>query len=70
MPTRDWRSPEAYKPLQTADAMTFAWEALQRNPAFQDDVKRLEQQQLDAEPEEKEASESAFAVRWGLRFRR
>ena len=69
MPRGDWRSPETYKALQSADAATFAWEVLQRNSAFQEDLKRVQQQMLGAEAEQKEEIESAFAVRWGLRFR-
>jgi hypothetical protein len=35
----DWRSPETYARLQTAEAADFAWECLRRNSDYQDDYR-------------------------------
>src|SRR5579875_900085 len=68
MPKADWRSSEPYERLQTSDAPTFAWEFLDRNSAFHDDVSRL--LAAGSDPREQDDARAAFAVRWGVRFRR
>lgn len=56
-----WRSPEAYRKLETFDAPGFAFQFLNRNPEFVKDRERLHRQgALDP------AEVNAFARRWGL----
>ena len=59
-----WRSPEAYKKLQTFDAPGFAFQFLNRNPEFVKDRERL--QQMDRRGDLDPAEVKAFARRWGL----
>lgn len=59
----DWRSPEAYKRMQAADAPDFAWECLRRN----DDYRRECRAFLGGGSVEVTAE---FRRRWGLSFRR
>jgi hypothetical protein len=35
----DWRSPETYAKLQTAEAADFAWEYLRRNTDYREDYR-------------------------------
>jgi hypothetical protein len=35
----DWRSPETYAKLQTAEAADFAWECLRRNGDYREDCR-------------------------------
>jgi hypothetical protein len=35
----DWRSPETYAKLQTAEAADFAWECLRRNSDYREDYR-------------------------------
>jgi hypothetical protein len=35
----DWRSPETYARLQTAEAADFAWECLRRNSDYREDCR-------------------------------
>jgi hypothetical protein len=35
----DWRSPEAYAKLQTAEAADFAWECRRRNSDYREDYR-------------------------------
>ena len=62
-----WRSPEAYKKLQTLDAVGFAFQFLSRNPDFARDQQRL--QEMDRQGTLDPAEVNAFARRWGLLFR-
>jgi Family of unknown function (DUF6499) len=62
-----WRSPEAYKELQTLDAPGFASQFVKRNPDYEKDSKRL--QELERHGTLDPAEADAFARRWGLRFR-
>jgi hypothetical protein len=59
-----WRSPQAYKKLQTLDAPGFAFQFLSRNPDFVRDRERM--QQLDRQGALEPAEVNAFARRWGL----
>ena len=67
MPGTDWRSPATYEDLRSLDAPGFAWEFLSRNPAFEDDRKRLEQAADQGPLSANELDD--FARRWGVRFR-
>ena len=62
-----WRSPGAYKKLQTFDAPGFAFQFLSRNPDFEKDQKRL--REMDREGALDSAEVNAFARRWGLLLR-
>ena len=68
MPRAEWRSPAAYEDLRSLDAPGFAWEFLSRNPAFEQDRKKLEQASEDRPLSADELN--GFARRWGVRFRR
>jgi Family of unknown function (DUF6499) len=35
----DWRSPETYAKLQTAEAADFAWECLRRNSDYREEYR-------------------------------
>jgi hypothetical protein len=59
----DWRSPEAYAKMQTAEATEFAWECLRRNGDYREEYRRL--QSRGSIPE----VSSEFRSRWGLSFR-
>lgn len=67
MPKADWRSPEPYECLQASDAPTFAWEFLDRNALFHEDVHNLLKRRSGGGDDQPKAD---FARRWGLRFRR
>lgn len=68
MPKADWRTSGPYERLQTSDGPEFAWEFLNRNQEFHEDVKRLRRLQRSASNANSEQV-SAFVSRWGLRFR-
>ena len=36
----EWRSPETYAKLQTAEAADFAWECCRRNSDYREDLSR------------------------------
>ena len=59
-----WRSPGAYKELQTLDAPGFASQFVKRNPDYVRDRERLEQMAREGALDPAEAD--AFARRWGL----
>jgi hypothetical protein len=59
-----WRSPDAYKRLQTFDAVGFAFQFLNRNPDFVRDRERV--QEMDRQAVLGPAEVKAFARRWGL----
>jgi len=59
-----WRSPEAYKKLQTFDGPGFAFQFLSRNSEFVRDREKL--QQMDRDGALEPAEVNAFARRWGL----
>jgi hypothetical protein len=63
MPEFDWRSPESYKSLQTADITDIAWECLRRNVDYQRDYQAMigNNPAGDVTPE--------FRRRWGICFR-
>ena len=64
MPNSDWRSPAAYGHAQSIPAAGFAWEYLRRDDEYRHDFHRLKRKSRhDTE------AQSAFANRWGLRFR-
>jgi hypothetical protein len=68
MPGEDWRSPDPYRRLQTADAPTFAGEFMVRNPEFQDDVRRPPNPEGGGpEPSTSsyETKDDSFERRWG-----
>jgi hypothetical protein len=60
----DWRSPEAYANLQSAEATDFAWECLRRNLDYREDYRSLQRGGSPAA-----LSEEKFRERWGLSFR-
>jgi hypothetical protein len=68
MSRADWRSPGAYEELRSLDAPGFAWEFLRRNPDFQQDRGKLERAARRGVLNQAEAD--AFALRWGVRFRK
>jgi hypothetical protein len=57
----DWRSPEAYSKVQSADLTGLAWECLRRNPEYRKIYSTLANP-LNAAPAE-------FRRKWGLTFR-
>jgi len=57
----DWRSPEAYKNMQNAEAADFAWECLRRNNDYQTEYRALR-----ADPT---VVTAGFRSKWGLSFR-
>jgi hypothetical protein len=61
MPEFDWRSPEAYSNVQTADLSDLAWECLRRNPEYRTHYSALENPLAGAPSE--------FRRKWGLSFR-
>lgn len=63
MPEPDWRSPEAYRIMQDAEAADFAWEFLRRNADYRKDHRKL---QRDGTVFNVSRS---FRQRWGLSFR-
>lgn len=64
MPTSDWRSPEAYRPIATINSPGFAWEFLRRSAAYQADAQRFLTPSTAAV-----RADSGFGNRWGLPFR-
>ncbi len=62
-----WRSPETYREIQSVDAPGFAFQFATRDPAFREDHERLREAQRRNELDPAEAT--AFARRWGFRFR-
>lgn len=62
----DWRSASDYSDLQDCDAPQFAWQFLQRNPAFRKDWQAL-QHAADI-GNLTQAKMDAFARKWGVRF--
>jgi hypothetical protein len=58
---RDWRSPDAYKPLQTLSREAIGWEFLRRNPQYR---AVYEQQEKPG----KESAEDPPVRKWGLCF--
>ncbi|WP_334151173.1 transcriptional regulator domain-containing protein [Hyphomicrobium sp.] len=61
----DWRAPAAYRHTKHLPAAGFAWEYLRRNDEY-----RHEYQTLTAMQRPDARQLEAFALRWGLRFRR
>lgn len=64
MPEFDWRSPDAYRPIQDVTSPGFAWEFLRRSPDYRHDVKRRTRA-----PTHPARADDAFVRRWGLPFR-
>lgn len=63
MSQSDWRSPEAYRPIQTATGPGFAWEFLRRGKVYQADARRfLTGRAIVAR------ADAGFGSRWGLPF--
>jgi hypothetical protein len=63
----DWRSPACAEEYANHDFADFAQEFLRRNPAYQSDCKKVEQNPPnDDEP----GAQNAVAHKWGLLFRR
>ena len=61
----NWRRESDY--LQRLDRPGFAWEFLRRNPAYQEDYKRIVREDAsDASFEDR--SRDALVWRWGLAF--
>ena len=67
MPRADWRLPSAYQILASLDAPGFAWQFLSRNPEFHRACNQLARDA--AEGRLSADDETAFAKRWGARFR-
>jgi hypothetical protein len=63
MPEFNWRSPESYTSLQSADVTAIAWECLRRNTDYQRDYEAIVAAGRLADV----AAE--FRRRWGLCFR-
>ena len=59
-----WRTPGAYKELQTFDAPGLASQFVKRNQHYENDRKRL--QQMERQGTLDPAAADAFARRWGL----
>ena len=57
-----WRSPEAYKKLETFDAPGFAFQFLNRNPEFVKDRERLQQMDRSGALEPAEVIGTNFGV--------
>jgi hypothetical protein len=57
----DWRSPDAYKSMQKAEAPDFAWECLRRNKDYQSEYRALRSDPTVVPVQ--------FRSRWGLSFR-
>lgn len=60
----DWRSPDAYRPIQTITGPGFAWEFLRRSAAYRADARRFLSPSSAAV-----RANPAFGHRWGLPFR-
>jgi hypothetical protein len=58
---RDWRSPDAYKPLQTLSREAIGWEFLRRNPQYRAVYEQRER------PGEKDGDDPPVR-KWGLSF--
>ena len=63
MPEFDWRSPESYNSLQSADITHIAWECLRRNVDYQRDYTAMIAKSPDGEVT------PVFRRRWGICFR-
>nr|WP_292769900.1 DUF6499 domain-containing protein [Mesorhizobium sp.] len=64
MPSSDWRAPATYGHARSIPAAGFAWEYLRRDDDYRRDFHRLKRKsRYDTE------ARTAFANRWGLRFR-
>jgi hypothetical protein len=63
MPELDWRSPDSYKSLQTADITDIAWECLRRNVDYQRDYEATIANSPDG------GVTAEFRRRWGICFR-
>ena len=63
MPEFDWRLPESYKSVQSADNVAIAWECLRRNTDYQREYEVMVTAGHDPEvsPE--------FRRKWGICFR-
>lgn len=59
----DWRSPEAYRKMRTADTPDFAWESLRRNHDYQKEYRVLQINRLPL------IATGEFRQQWGLSFR-
>ena len=59
-----WRTPGAYKELQTFDAPGFASQFVKRHPDYVRDRERLQEKERHGTLDPAEAD--AFARRWGL----
>jgi hypothetical protein len=59
----DWRSPETYAKMQTAEAADFAWEYLRRSSDYRSDYNSLSISASSTEVS------GRFRERWGLTFR-
>jgi hypothetical protein len=59
----DWRSPESYKSLESADATAIAWECLRRNAEYRRDYQAM----IAANPDGNVTAD--FRRRWGVCFR-
>lgn len=64
MPTSDWRTPAAYDHVQNISAAGFAWEFIRRDPDYRRDFR-----EMITSPHGATEVRTAFANRWGLRFR-
>ncbi len=64
MPEFDWRSPDAYRPIQDITAPGFAWEFLRRSPDYRRDVQRHIRSSSDIN-----RADDVFVRHWGLPFR-
>lgn len=64
MPEFDWRSRDAYRPIQDITAPGFAWEFLRRSPDYRHDVKRHIRR-----PSHISRADDVFVRQWGLPFR-
>jgi hypothetical protein len=59
----DWRSPETYGKLQSAEMPDFAWECLRRNDDYRNEYRALESRGPPV------TASNGFRSRWGLSFR-
>ncbi|WP_291606300.1 DUF6499 domain-containing protein [Bradyrhizobium sp.] len=59
----DWRSPESYARLETAEAPDFAWELLRRNADYRKEYRALASRKFAL------SALDEFRLRWGVCFR-
>ncbi len=57
----DWRHGEAHDYVDRLDPAGLAWEFLRRNPKYQDDFEKVQDQK-------RESASDALTRLWGLRF--